>query len=54
MQRINKALLGLIIGGVLGLLLATVGFWSTILILFLMVLGYLIGGYLEAQKEKKE
>lgn len=54
MQKINKALLGLIIGGTLGLLFATVGFWRTILILFLMVFGYLIGSYLETKKEKKE
>jgi uncharacterized membrane protein len=54
MHKLNKPLLGLIIGGGLGLLFATVGFWRTILVLFLMLLGYLIGSYLETKKEKKE
>jgi len=54
MHKINKALAGVIMGGVLGLFLATVGFWRTLMIVFLMILGYLIGTYLETRKETKE
>lgn len=54
MFKMNKALLGAIIAGVLGLFFATVGFWRTLMIVFLIVLGYLIGTYLETKKEKSE
>ena len=54
MFRINKAILGAVIAGVLGLFFATVGFWRTLMIVFLIVLGYLIGTYLETKKEKEE
>jgi uncharacterized membrane protein len=54
MFKINKAILGAIIGGFLGLFFATVGFWRTLMIIFLIILGYLIGTYLEAKKEKPE
>jgi len=50
LDKINKALLGGITGGVLGFFLATVGFWRTLLILFLIILGWLIGSYFEAKK----
>ncbi len=54
MFRINKAILGAVIAGVLGLFFATVGFWRTLMIVFLIVLGYLIGTYLETKREKEE
>jgi len=54
MFRINKAISGAVIAGVLGLFFATVGFWRTLMIVFLIVLGYLIGTYLETKKEKEE
>jgi uncharacterized membrane protein len=51
LNRLNKAPLGAIIGGILGIFFATVGFWCTLLILFLIVLGWLIGSYFEAKKK---
>ena len=54
MFKSNKALLGTLIAGVLGLFFATVGFWRTLMIVFLIVLGYLIGTYLDTRKEKEE
>ncbi len=54
MFKINKATLGAVIAGVLGIFFATVGFWRTLMIIFLIVLGYLIGTYLETKKEKEE
>jgi len=50
-MKINKGMLGAVIAGVLGIFFATVGFLRTILILFLIVLGYLIGSYWETRKE---
>lgn len=54
MFKLNKALLGAIIAGFLGIFFATVGFWRTLMIVFLIVLGYLVGTYLEAKKENDE
>jgi uncharacterized membrane protein len=54
MFKINKAIVGAIVAGVLGIFFATVGFWRTLMIVFLVVLGYLIGSYLDTKKEKKE
>jgi len=54
MFKFNKALLGAVIAGILGIFFATVGFWRTLMIIFLIVLGYLIGTYLETKKEKEE
>ncbi len=54
MFKSSKALLGAIIAGVLGLLFATVGLWRTLMIVFLIVLGYLIGTYLDTRKEEEE
>jgi uncharacterized membrane protein len=51
MEKINNAIKGAIIAGVVGLFFATVGFWRTLMIAFLVVLGYLIGSYLETKKE---
>ena len=52
MLKMNKAMLGAIIAGLLGIFFATVGFWRTIMIVFLIGLGYLIGSYLETRKEE--
>ena len=54
MFKINKAIVGAVIAGVVGLFFATVGFWRTLMIVFLIVLGYLIGTYLETRREKEE
>jgi len=54
MFKFNKALLGAIIAGILGIFLATVGFWRTLMIVFLIILGYLIGTYLETRKKDEE
>lgn len=54
MFRFSKALVGATVAGILGLLFATVGFWRTIMIVFLIVLGYLIGTFLDTKKDKEE
>jgi len=46
MFKLNKALSGAVVAGILGIFFATVGFWRTLMIVFLIVLGYLIGSYL--------
>jgi uncharacterized membrane protein len=51
MLKMNKALLGAIAAGLLGVFFATVGFWRTIMIIFLIALGYLFGSYLETRKQ---
>jgi uncharacterized membrane protein len=51
MLKMNKALLGAIAAGLLGVFFATVGFWRTIMIIFLIALGYLVGSYLETRKQ---
>ncbi|MEO0096152.1 MAG: DUF2273 domain-containing protein [candidate division WOR-3 bacterium] len=52
MERLNKGILGAIIAGVFGIFLATVGFWRTLLILFLIVIGFLVGTYWEIRKKE--
>ena len=52
MLKMNKAMLGAIVAGLLGIFFATVGFWRTIMIVFLIAMGYLIGSYLETKKEE--
>ncbi len=52
MDKINKGIIGAAIAGVVGIFLATIGFWRTILILFLIVLGFLIGTYWETRKKE--
>ena len=54
LKKLSKPIKGAIIAGFLGIFLATVGFWKTLMIIFLIVLGYLIGSYLESRKEKEE
>ncbi|MGB7053964.1 MAG: DUF2273 domain-containing protein, partial [bacterium] len=51
MLKMNKAVLGAIAAGLLGVFFATVGFWRTIMIIFLIALGYLVGSYLETRKQ---
>lgn len=52
MLKMNKAVLGAIAAGLLGVFFATVGFWRTIMIIFLIALGYLVGSYLETKREE--
>jgi uncharacterized membrane protein len=54
MFKFNKAIIGSVIAGILGLLFATVGFWRTLMIIFLIVLGYLIGTYLETRNKEED
>jgi uncharacterized membrane protein len=54
MFKINKAIVGACIAGILGIFFATVGFWRTLMIVFLVVLGYLIGTYLDTKKTQEE
>lgn len=50
-MKINKALLGAIGAGIVGIFFAAFGFLRTIMIMFLVVLGYLVGSYLETTKK---
>uniref|UniRef100_A0A7V0Z6B2 DUF2273 domain-containing protein n=1 Tax=candidate division WOR-3 bacterium TaxID=2052148 RepID=A0A7V0Z6B2_UNCW3 len=52
MEKLNKGILGAVIAGIIGIFLATVGFWRTLLILFLIVIGFLIGTYWEIRKKE--
>lgn len=52
MVKMNKAILGAAIAGVVGIFFATVGFWRTIMIGFLVALGYLVGSYLETTRKE--
>ncbi len=52
MEKFNKGIIGAVIAGIIGVFLATVGFWRTILILFLIVLGFLVGTYWEIKKKE--
>jgi uncharacterized membrane protein len=54
MFRFNKALIGAFVAGILGLLFATVGFWRTLMIIFLIVIGYLIGSYFDTRKKEED
>jgi len=51
MIKMNKALLGATSAGIVGIFFATFGFLRTIMIMFLIVLGYLVGSYLETTKK---
>lgn len=51
MNKWSKAIKGAAIAGIIGLFLAVIGFWRTLLVAFLVVLGYLIGSYLETTKK---
>lgn len=54
MKKFSKPILGAIIAGIIGFFFATVGFWRTLMIGLLIILGYLIGSYLETKKEKEK
>jgi uncharacterized membrane protein len=54
MFRFSKSIIGALLTGILGLLFATVGFWRTLMIIFLIVLGYLIGSYLDTRKKEED
>jgi len=50
MIKLNKAIVFAAVAGVIGIFFATVGFLRTIMIMFLVLLGYLVGSYLETKK----
>ncbi|UCG29920.1 MAG: DUF2273 domain-containing protein [candidate division WOR-3 bacterium] len=52
MIKMNKAILGAIAAGIVGIFFATVGFLRTIMIMFLVTLGYLIGSYFETRMKE--
>jgi uncharacterized membrane protein len=54
MFKLGKATIGAVIAGILGIFFATVGFWRTVMIVFLIILGYLIGTYLDTRTENDE
>jgi len=43
-----------VIAGILGIFLAIFGFFRTLLIFVLVVLGFLVGNYLETRKNKED
>ncbi len=47
----NKGILYAIGAGIAGIFFATFGFLRTIMIMFLVVLGYLVGSYIETKKK---
>lgn len=51
MIKLNRGMLGAIAAGILGIFFAAFGFLRTIMILFLIVLGYLVGSFLESTKK---
>lgn len=53
-MTLNKGIISAIAAGILGFFFATVGFLKTIMIIFLIVLGYLIGTYRETRDTKTE
>lgn len=53
MIKMNKAILGAIAAGIIGIFFAAFGFLRTIMILFFITLGYLIGSYF-LKRTKKE
>jgi uncharacterized membrane protein len=52
MIKMNKAILGAIAAGIVGIFFAAFGFLRTIMILFLVTLGYLIGSYFETRMKE--
>ena len=52
MIKMNKAILGATAAGVIGIFFATVGFLRTIMILFMVILGYLIGSYFDTRMKE--
>ncbi len=52
MIKMNKAILGAIAGGMIGILFGAFGFLRTIMILFFVTLGYLIGSYFETRMKE--
>jgi len=52
MIKMNKAILGATAAGIIGIFFATVGFLRTIMILFMVTLGYLIGSYFDTRMKE--
>jgi len=52
MIKMNKAILGAIAAGIIGIFFAAFGFLRTIMILFFITLGYLIGSYFETRMKE--
>jgi uncharacterized membrane protein len=54
MTKLPKAVMFAVIAGILGIFLAAFGFFRTLLIIVLVVLGFLIGSYWETKKDKEK
>jgi uncharacterized membrane protein len=54
MTKLPKPVLYAAIAGILGIFLAIFGFFRTLLIFVLVVLGFLVGNYLETRKNKED
>lgn len=50
-ERRPRTLAGLIIGFIIGILLVTLHFWKTMVVLLCVILGFAIGKYLDTRKD---
>lgn len=50
-ERRPRTALGIIIGFIVGILLVTLQFWKTILVIICVILGFAIGKYLDTRKD---
>ncbi|MCX7918357.1 MAG: DUF2273 domain-containing protein [bacterium] len=51
LERRPRTVIGLIIGFIIGLLLVTLHFWKTVLVIVCVTIGYCIGKYLDTRKD---
>ena len=50
-QRRPRLIIGGVMGGFLGLLFHWLGFWDTVILIFLVTIGVIVGKYLDERKE---
>jgi uncharacterized membrane protein len=50
-ERRPRTTLGLLIGFVIGILLVTLHFWKTVIVLLCVIIGFAIGKYLDTRQD---
>ena len=50
-ERRPRTSAGLIIGFIIGILMVTLNFWKTLVVLLFVILGFAIGKYLDTRKD---
>ena len=50
-ERRPRTTLGLIIGFIIGMLLVTLSFWKTILVILCVIIGFAIGKYFDTRRD---